>query len=200
MTDLSSYPQSVGTELYVKIDIEGVPLLLTDADFPRTVLGNTYNNLSSLMGITATVSSIRASNYAMNINISGLPAANLAGAFSDDVKGCAVTVYRGFIDPNTRELIDTVGGNNPIRKFTGIVENVGFNESYDAEFSTFEIVFNCVSQLGMLRSHVAGRKTNLRSQQKFFINDTAFKRVAKLRNSNFNFGSPNPAPRFGTNS
>jgi hypothetical protein len=195
MTDLSSYPQSVGTELYVKIDIEGDPLLLTDADFPRTVLGNTYNNLSSLMGITTTVSSIRASNYAMNINISGLPAANLAGAFSDDVKGCAVIVYRGFIDPNTRDLIDT-----PIRKFTGIVENVGFNESYDAEFSTFEIVFNCVSQLGMLRSHVAGRKTNLRSEQKFFPNDTAFKRVAKLRNSNFNFGSPNPAPRFGTNS
>jgi len=195
MTDLSSYPQSVGTELYVKIDIEGDPLLLTDADFPRTVLGNTYNNLSSLMGITTTVSSIRASNYAMNINISGLPAANLAGAFSDDVKGCAVIVYRGFIDPTTRELIDT-----PIRKFTGIVENVGFNESYDAEFSTFEIVFNCVSQLGMLRSHVAGRKTNLRSEQKFFPNDTAFKRVAKLRNSNFNFGSPNPAPRFGTNS
>lgn len=194
MTNLSSYPNAVGTELYINIDIPGAPLLLSDSDWPRSFGGNTYTNLGSLLGVSASVSSIRATSYAMTIGISGIPSANLNSAFDDDAKGSPVTVYRGYIDPVTRALIDT-----PVIKFTGIVDNVGFNESYDGEFSTFNIVFNCISKLNFLQSRVAGRKTNLKSQQTYFPNDTAFRRVASIRNSNFNFGSPNPQPRYGTN-
>lgn len=193
MTNLSSYPISVGTELYVHLDIPGAELYLSDGDFSRTIAGNSYSTLGSLMGVSASISSIRATNYSMAIGISGIPTSSIDAAFDDDAKGSPVIVRRGYTDPVTRALIG-----DPVIKFTGIIDNVGFSESYDGEFSTFQIVFNAISRLNFLQSRVAGRKTNLQSQQNYFPSDTAFRRVASIRNSNFNFGSPNPQPTYGT--
>lgn len=193
MTDLSAYPVSVGTELYVLIDIPGNPLRFSDGDRPRTVNGGNYASLGSLLGVAASVSSIRASRSSMTISVSGIPSENLSGALSDDAKGSKVQIYRGYVHPTRGYLIDT-----PILKWSGKVDSVAFRETYSTGNSTFQIVFNGISDLNRLQNLVSGRKTNLRSQQSYFANDTAFSRVSRIRNTNFNFGSPNPHPTFGT--
>jgi len=193
MTDLSAYPISVGTELYVFLDIPNNPLRFSDSDRPRTVDSETYASLGSLLGVGAAVSSIRATRSNMTISISGIPSENLSGGLSDDVKGSRVQIRRGWINPASGELIDA-----PVLKFSGKIDSVAFRETFSTGSSTFQIVFNAVSDLNRLQNLVSGRKTNLSSQQSYFPNDTAFSRITKIRNTNFNFGSPNPHPRYGT--
>lgn len=193
MTDLSAYPISVGTELYVFLDIPNNPLRFSDSDRPRTVDSENYASLGSLLGVGASVSSIRATRSSMTISVNGIPSENLSGALSDDVKGSKVQIRRGYVNPTTGVLIDT-----PVLKFTGKIDSVAFRETFSTGNSTFQIVFNAISDLNRLQNLVSGRKTNNSSEQSYFPNDTAFSRVARIRNTNFNFGSPNPHPTFGT--
>lgn len=194
MTDLSAYPITVGTALFVSIDIENNPLRLSDEDQPRTINSVSYNNLGSLLAISNSHSNIRTSKHELTLTITGIPAGNITAAFDDEARGSSVTVLRGFVNPATGALIDT-----PAQKFSGIINHVTFRETWNPPNSTFDITFVCISKITQLQSRIAGRRTDPDDQARFFPSDTSFKRVTQIKNSNFNFGSPNPAPKYGTN-
>lgn len=183
----------IGTSLFVKLDIPTTPLYLSDEDSPRQIDGITYDNLNSFLNITVSKSDLRASRHELTVTVSGIPTTTNTAAFNDEAKGSDITVYRGFNDPVTGALLAT-----PSRKFTGIINNVGFMETWDPPSSTFTVTFHCINRLGLMQGRTAGRRTNDTDMKRFYPTDTSFKRVAQIRNSNFNFGSPNPAPKYGT--
>lgn len=194
MTDLSSYPITVGTALFVNLDIPGSPLRLSDEDRPRTIDSVEYDNLGSMLAISNSHSNIRTSKHELTFTITGIPSSNITAAFDEEVRGSSITVLRGFVDPATGALIDT-----PAQKFSGIINHTTFRETWNPPNSTFDITFVCISRITELQNRISGRRTDPDDQQRYYPGDTSFKRVTQIKNSNFNFGSPNPAPKYGTN-
>jgi hypothetical protein len=184
----------IGTSLFVKLDIPNTPLYLSDEDFARTIDGDVYNNLDSFISISVSRSDLRASRHELTLTISGIPVTANTAAFNDEAKGSEITVYRGFTEAGSRTLIEP-----PSRKFTGIVNNVGFKETWEPPNSTFTVVFHCINRLGLMQGRTAGRRTNDTDMKRFYPTDTSFKRVAQVKNANFNFGSPNHSPKYGVN-
>ena len=193
MTDLSSYT-SIGTALFVEIAIPGGSTLrFSDYYKAYSIGGNSYGSLGNLVSISPNKSEIRASQHELNITITGIPSANLAAALDEDIKGSAVTVYKGFYNPSTMAFVAT-----PAKKFEGLVNNVGFQESFSGDDSDFSISFICTSVLGILLTQTAGRRTNPVDMKRIYPTDTSFDRVPNIRNSNYNFGAPDIIPRIGT--
>lgn len=194
MTNLSSYRNGVGTELFFKAEIPGYPLLFGDGDVPRTIGGDTYSNLGSLLSIGSTESNISVSPYDLLISIDGINANNVAAAASSDVKYSPITLLRAWINPADDSVIGTE------TRYKGFISSVTFEESWSAPQSGFVISFRCISTVNRLTDQVSGRRTNNSDMRRFFAGDTSFKRVAKLTNANFNFGVPNVNPTAGINS
>jgi len=194
MTDLSGYRNGVGTELFFKAEIPGHPLLFSDGDIVRTIGSDTYTNRGSLLSIGQTESNISVQPYDLTVTIDGIDAANVAAATSQDVKYSPVTLFRAWINPNTDAVIATE------TRYKGFISSITFEESWNAPESGFSISLRCISAVNSLTNHVSGRRTNNSDMTRFFSTDTSFKRVAKITNSNFQFGVPNTAPAAGTNS
>lgn len=192
MTDLSSYA-SVKTAMFIDILIPTTPLYLSDENYSRTVGGVTYTNLGSLLTVGKSHSNLRATAQGLIITASGLDASVFSAAFNNNTQGSVVTVKRGWFSPGSFTLIDA-----PVLKFSGIVNNISFKETWSGVNSEFTIAFECSSKLQLLKNKIAGRRTNEDDMQKYYPTDTSFKRVARIRNSNFNFGSPNKRPKYGT--
>lgn len=194
MTDLSGYRNGVGTELFFKAEIPGHPLLFSDGDIVRTIGSDTYTNRGSLLSISQTESNISVQPYDLTVTIDGIDAANVAAATSQDVKYSPITLLRAWINPNTDVVIATE------TRYKGFISSITFEESWNAPESGFSISLRCISAVNSLTNHVSGRRTNNSDMTRFFPTDTSFKRVAKITNSNFQFGVPNTAPVAGTNS
>jgi hypothetical protein len=190
--DLSNY-NAVGTTLFVDILIPGAELYLSDSDFAWSVGGRSYQNLGSLLSVGKSHSNLRATPHQLSIEMSGIDAQVFSAAFNSDVQGSSVRVSRFWTEPGSPTVIGSL-----TQKFEGIVNNVSFKETWNPPNSEFTIAFQCVSTLQLLRNRIAGRRTNEDDMQKYFPTDTSFKRVARIKNSNFNFGSPNKAPKYGT--
>ena len=193
MTDLSSY-KSLGSALFVEVIIPSYATLrFSDYYKAFTIGGNSFDSLGSLVSISPNKSEIRASKHDLTISISGIPSANLTAALNANIKGSAVTVYKGFYNPTTFAFVAT-----PTKKFEGLVNNVGFQEQFKGGQSDFTLSLICTSVLSILLTQSAGRRTNPVDMKKFASTDTSFKRVPEIRNSNFNFGAPDIIPRIGT--
>ena len=193
MTDLSSYT-SLGTALFVEIVIPSSSTLrFSDYYKAFSIGGNSFGSLGNLLSISPNKSEIRASKHELSISITGIPSANLSAALQANIKGSSVTVYKGFYNPSTFAFVAT-----PSKKFEGLVNNVGFQESFSGDDSDFSISFVCTSTLGILVSQTAGRRTNPVDMKRLYSTDTSFDRVPEIRNSNFNFGAPDIIPRIGT--
>jgi hypothetical protein len=191
MINLDSY-DAVGTVLFVDILIPGAELYLSDESFARSINGRVYQNLGSLLTVSKTHSNIRASAHNLTVTMSGLDAAVFSTAFNADVQGSQVIVRRAFTVPGSPVPITGL-----VQKFIGIVNNVHFKESWSPPTSEFTIAFECSSDLQLLKNKIKGRRTNDDDMKKYYPSDTSFKRVARIKNSNFNFGSPNKAPKYG---
>tara|TARA_R110000824_G_scaffold116007_4_gene267280 strand:+ start:585 stop:1169 length:585 start_codon:yes stop_codon:yes gene_type:complete len=193
MTDLSSYTH-LGSALFVEIDIPSYSVLrFSDYYKPYSIGGNSFGSLGSLLSISPNKSELRATKHDLSVGITGIPSANLSAALDANIKGSTVIIYRGFYNPTTEVFVAT-----PTKKFEGLVNNVGFQESFTGDKSDFSITFVCTSLLGILLSQSAGRRTNPVDMKRFYSTDTSFDRVPEIRNSNFNFGAPDIIPRIGT--
>ena len=196
--DLSSY-DSIQTNLFVKLDIPSYGVeYFSDYHTDYTIGSDTYDGIGSLLTVTTTKKELSSSKQEVSINISGVPSANLTAAQDANIKGSSVTIYRGVFDVNTGSLLAISG--NPELKFSGIVNSVGFQESYDAVDgeSSFNIILVCTSKLSVLQRTTSGRRTNPVDMQRFYASDTSMKRVPEIKNSNFNFGAPASIVRVGT--
>ena len=195
MADLTAYT-SVKTALFVRIQVDeyrvvdsssyiSEVLRFSDHDESFVIDGETYTPLGELLGVTASTSELRPSSDSVSITLSGIPQNSIGEIVYSKIKGAPVRIYRGWFDVATGNLIGSIEG-----RFFGSVNNYGIQEDYEVverQSSSF-IELECASTVGVLARKTAGRKTNPKSQKRFYPNDLSMDRVPSLRGQKFNFG------------
>jgi hypothetical protein len=197
MPELSSYT-SVKTHLYVRLQIDEyrttssgsyTPQILTfsDDESSFTINSETYTPLGRFLTVTASTSDLRTTTNTCTISLSGIPANAIEEILYSKVKGAPIAIYRAYFDVSTGTQIgDTVG------RFIGSVNNYSLEEDFDIESRTASNILQleCASNIGILETKIAGRKTNPQSMKSFFDSDTSMDRVPTLKEKIFNFGAP----------
>jgi hypothetical protein len=191
--DLSSQ-SSIGSAFLIRIAVPNEPVT-TFTDYWKSITydGTPYTGLGSLMGVTATQNTIRATSQNLTITISGIPAANLSFATQSLLRGSPVEIWRYVFNPQTGAALTGIG-DNPAGRFFGIINN--YTITYDVDptdasrTSTATILLDCTSSVDILANKVAGRRTTPEDMKRYFPGDLSMDRVPNLANSNFNFGAP----------
>ena len=183
--DLSSY-RSIQSNFFVNLDIPDYEIV-TFSDYHKdyTISGILYQGLGELLSVSNTEDNLRAAPSEITVVISGIPAGNAYDVLNYRIKGSNLTVYRGFFDVNTGELLSIAG--NPAGKFQGVVSNYDITDDLEMGSSTgtVTITFTVKSVVEMLNNKISGRRT---APADFPNGD--MNRVPALAKSNFNFGAP----------
>jgi hypothetical protein len=191
--DLSSQ-SSIGSAFLVSVAVPGEPITtFTDYWKSITAEGTNFSGLGSLMSVTSTQNTIRATSQNLTITISGLPTTNLSFVNESLLRGSAVEIYRYVFNPQTGAALGNIG-TNPSGRFFGIVNN--YTLTYDVDprdpsrTSTATIQLDCTSSVDVLANKVNGRRTTPEDMKRYFPGDLSMDRVPSLASSNFNFGAP----------
>ncbi len=171
----------------------------------ETISGNDYIDLQGLLSISGHQRTITSSGYDTSITLSGLsedyiywvaggPAqtaiavtnqADIPVGYYPVIKGSKIKIYRGFYN-SSYALTSTV------LRYTGIITSYSIAEERDSGFDalndTYTIVLQSSSYKQVLENRVAGRKTNPKSWNYFYPDDTSMNRVPGLENKKFDFG------------
>lgn len=186
--NLTSY-NSIQTALFCRMDVPDYSVLRFSS-FNRVVNidGEDYTGLGTLLGVTDTSNDLRVNSSQMSITISGIPNSSISEIINNRVKGSAIQIWRVFFDPVTGAILDIPG--NPLGRFQGIVNNYSLEEDWSqgALTTTNTILISCSSTVDVLNNKIAGRRTNSIDEKALYPTDLSMDRVAKLANSNFNFG------------
>jgi hypothetical protein len=184
--DLGTY-SSIGTALFCKVVIPNyTTLLFSGYNRPITLNGDTYTGLGNFLSITDTTSELKSSNTEVTITISGIPTQSVSDFLTQRVKGSAVTVLRGIFDPTTGALLNIAG--NPAGRFYGFINNYAFEETWSGQDASNTISLICKSQVGLMQTKIAGRRTNPVDQKFYYPNDLSMDRVPALAGASVNFG------------
>lgn len=191
--DLSS-KSSIGSAFLIRVAVPG-EAVTTFTDYWKSITydGTVYTGLGSLMSVTSTQNTIRATSQNLSITISGIPPANLTFATQSQLRGSPVEIWRYVFDPQTGVAMSDIG-TNPAGRFFGIINN--YTISYDvnptdnSRSSTATILLDCTSTVDILANKVNGRRTTPEDMKRYFPGDLSMDRVPSLANSNFNFGAP----------
>lgn len=199
--DLTSY-KSIQSNLFVRIEIDeykvnpgdsytSTVLRFSDLLHPFTLNSESYAGLGKLMSITETASELRVSGGELTITISGIPNTSIFEIVNSKIKGSPIQIYRGLFNSSTGAYLSSLAG-NPVGRFTGFINNYSLNEDYDVDSRTSSntLVLTCASNIDVLNSKIAGRRTNPESQKSFYSTDLGMDRVTSLAQSEFNFGAP----------
>jgi len=141
--------------------------------------GFNYAPLDRVVDISSSSSSIRSGSDRVTITLTGLntptPAPNNVVSAGADIlrvldKGevrvpnSKIIIHRAFFDPATGELLALP--ENPIRRFTGFVNNFNLVESRNplTNESVISYQLNCVSYTDFLSRRVSGRVTAERNE------------------------------------
>ena len=161
-----------------------------NAGGPVTVGGTTFNNLGSLLTVGDVQRDIKATSDDMTISLTGLNPSNISIILSSTIKGSIVEIWRGFLDSNNQ--IITTPTTQFFKRYQGIVNNVSITESYNTQARTriATCSISCSSMRRILENRISGFKTNQKSWQEFYPNDTSMNRVAEITATYFDFGKP----------
>jgi len=161
-----------------------------NAGGPVTVGGTTFNNLGSLLTVGDVQRDIKATSDDMTISLTGLNPSNISIILSSTIKGSIVEIWRGFLDSNNQ--IITTPTTQFFKRYQGIVNNVSITESYNTQARTriATCSISCSSMRRILENRISGIKTNQKSWQEFYPNDTSMNRVAEITATYFDFGKP----------
>lgn len=159
-----------------------------NAGGPVTVDGTTFNNLGSLMAVGDVQRDIKSTSDDMTISLTGLNPANVSIILSATIKGSIVEIWRGFLDSNNQ--IITSPTTQFFKRYQGIVNNVSITEDFNDELRTriATCSISCSSMRRILENRISGVKTNQKSWQEFYPNDTSMNRVAEIQSTYFDFG------------
>lgn len=186
--NLSAYT-SIQTALFCRMDVPDYGVLRFSS-FNRVVNidGEDYTGLGTLLGVTDTSNDLRVNSSQFTITISGIPNTSINEILNNRVKGSAIQVWRVFFDPATGAILDIPG--NPLGRFQGIVNNYSLEEDWSqgSLTTTNTILITCSSTVDVLNNKISGRQTNSTDEKALYPTDLSMDRVAKLANSNFNFG------------
>ena len=161
-----------------------------NAGGPVTVNGITFSNLGSLMSVGDVQRDIKATSDDMTISLTGLDPANISIILSSNIKGSIVEIWRGFLDSNNQ--IITTPTTQFFKRYQGIINNVSITEDFNSEARTRVATcsISCSSMRRILENRISGIKTNQKSWQEFYPNDTSMNRVAEIQSTYFDFGAP----------
>jgi len=160
-----------------------------NAGGPVTVNGTTFSNLGSLMSVGDVQRDIKSTSDDMAISLTGLNPANVSIILSANIKGSIIEIWRGFLDSNNQ--IITSPTTQFFKRYQGIISNVSITEEFNEELrmriATCSI--SCSSMRRILENRISGVKTNQKSWQEFYPNDTSMNRVAEIQSTYFDFGA-----------
>jgi hypothetical protein len=189
MIDLRSY-SSLETAILVKWEVPNFSTAyITDYNMSISLNGEVYTNIGNLLNISDTTNNLTPTTSDITISLSGIPTNSISTILSQQIKGSTITIYRGFFNPNTNQLIDLDPGpgvSNVLMKFKGIVTNYSISDQIDVSSSTSSstIALTCNSMVEVLMNKVNGRRTNSSD-----FTDKSMSKVQALSYSNFNFGA-----------
>tara|TARA_R110000737_G_scaffold64954_2_gene92739 strand:+ start:9550 stop:10149 length:600 start_codon:yes stop_codon:yes gene_type:complete len=195
--DLTS-SQAVRTSLFVRIDVAEYKatsgasfanevLTFSDHNATFTIDAESYVPIGSLLNITSSSSELRSSSNTITITLSGIPDSSIAEIIYSKIKGSPVKIYRAYFHARTGIQIGTTQG-----RYIGTVNNYSLDEEYDvgARTASNSLQIECLSNVDILSSKIAGRKTNPQSMKQYYSTDVSFDRVPNLKDASFNFGAP----------
>lgn len=164
-----------------------------------TIDGFVYSPLDRMVSITSSTSSIRTNSDRLTITLTGItqvpnsPGADLARVLDRGevrIPNSKIIVHRAFFNTETGLLLDLP--ENPIRRFTGFVNNFNLVESRDALTGNSVIAYqlNCVSYADFLAKKISGRKTGPDAVARTAGEDVdvIFNRVPRLKGFTLNWG------------
>jgi hypothetical protein len=161
-----------------------------NAAAPVTVGGTTYSNLGSLLSVGDVQRDIKATSDDMTIALTGIDSTNINIVLSNNIKGSIIEMWRGFLDSNNQ--IITTPTLQFFKRYQGIINNVSITEDYNEQARTrvATCTLSCSSMRKILENRISGVKTNQKSWQEFYPNDTSMNRVAEITATYFDFGAP----------
>lgn len=182
-----------GVQEIVRMSSHNVPFSITEFDGTAY----TYPCVGSLLNVTPADSQLKATQADVSITVSGIPKTGLPDLLHDTIdnpiQGSPVEIRRAFFDPTTGQVLNIPG--NPVVEFTGVVSQFSLSSDWDENGKmavTSNIILVCQSQMSVLNSKVAGRRTNQSDQTYWFPGDNSMNRVSVIAQSEFNFGGGTP--------
>lgn len=173
---------------FVRLTLPDVTLTFCNAASPITVNGITFEGVGSLLDISEINRNIKSTSQDFKLSLTGIDPENISLILSKDIKGSVVEIWRGFLDANNQ--IITTPTQQFFKRYQGICNQIAISEEYNEQAKTR--VATCVilssSMRAVLDARVAGIKTNQKSWQYFFPNDTSMDRVAIIASTYFDFG------------
>ena len=161
-----------------------------NAAAPVTVDGIVFSNLGALLSVGDVQRDIKATSDDMTIQLTGIDPTNIGIILGNEIKGSVVEVWRGFLDSNNQ--IITSPTTQFFKRYQGIISSVSITEDFNTEarirIATCSIA--CSSMRRILENRLSGVKTNQKSWQVFYPNDSSMNRVVEIANTYFDFGAP----------
>jgi hypothetical protein len=175
---------------FVKLTVGNAATVYTfcNAAAPITVGGITFSNLGALLNVGDVQRDIKATSDDMTIALTGIDPTNVGIILGNDIKGSLVEVWRGFFDSNNQ--IITTPTTQFFKRYQGIINSVSITEDFNSEARTriATCSISCSSMRRILENRLSGVKTNQKSWQIFYPNDTSMNRVLEVANTYFDFG------------
>jgi len=161
-----------------------------NAAAPVTVDGIVFSNLGALLSVGDVQRDIKATSDDMTIQLTGIDPTNIGIILGNEIKGSVVEVWRGFLDSNNQ--IITSPTTQFFKRYQGIISSVSITEDFNTQarirIATCSIA--CSSMRRILENRLSGVKTNQKSWQVFYPNDSSMNRVVEIANTYFDFGAP----------
>jgi hypothetical protein len=161
-----------------------------NAAAPVTVNGIVFSNLGALLSVGDVQRDIKATSDDMTIQLTGIDPTNIGIILGNEIKGSIVEIWRGFLDSNNQ--IITSPTTQFFKRYQGIINSVSITEDFNTQarirIATCSIA--CSSMRRILENRLSGVKTNQKSWQVFYPNDSSMNRVVEIANTYFDFGAP----------
>jgi hypothetical protein len=162
----------------------------------ETIDGQVYSPMGGLLAVGIQQRDIRVTSADTSISLAGIPSDNIYAVLDTEgkIRGSKIDIIRGFYD-------DTYNLANYAPRFTGIITSYNISEDLDNSTNTdnFTVTLNASSFKQVLENRVAGRKTNKKSWQYYYANDSSMNNVYSISNQDFDFGKA-PLKKAATNS
>lgn len=164
-----------------------------------TVDGMTFNNLGSMLSISAIDRNIKASSADLAISLTGVDGANVAVVLAANIKGSNIDVWRGFLNSNNQ--IITSPTQQFFKRYSGIVSNCSITEDFNDQLRTriATVGITCASFRTILENRIQGIKTTPKAWNFTYPSDTSMNRVPVIAATYFDFGKPPQSATVSSN-
>lgn len=167
LTELGKSANSVAHLVEVRLDAaDGGTIYMTDSYRAITWNGNTYQALGHFLGFEQLEESRELKVAQARLTLSGVDQAWYSYLLTKHYLGRTAVVYKAFFDGNEGLIVD------PFAICQGPMDAPEIDEDPTSGQNTITVQ---VTSLGADIDRVAGRRTSVSDQQRFFPNDTAFK-------------------------